>query len=1219
MSKGMTKAERLDKMKLLYCERSFSDAEMSERLVVDRSTIYRDRIALEREHPFVEEDGRYRIDRQRYISNVRLNMTEALSLYLAARRAAQQTRYAHERTASALGKIAIALHKPMTERLVNAAERILAQRSDPRRVTVFETVAQAWVESLQLRLDYRPLNGQRARTHRFEPYLLEPSPWSDSIYVIGHSDLARKVITLKLERIERAVLGGRFERPEDFDEQTMLSHAWGVWSSDEAPQTVTLRFAPGTATRRLKETIWHPLERITDTEDGGCIWETEIAEWREMLPWVRGWGSDVEVVGPEALRDELAAEVRRMAKTYQIDLAASVDPIMEHVLKCWGKTNKTDDDYHPALFHMIDVACVAETLLSPKAPARFRSVLSRALQSDGDSLVAWLPWMIALHDIGKITASFQMQNAQQKQRLQKEGFSFARWSPSDSKPHSVFSQSFIVKVLSQANPTPRRSLQRAVAEVIGGHHGVYHSNSLVRKAGDLLELNEPEEWHAYRSLAETLLRQHFLHTDLEHLPEPENVSTATMMLSGFTILCDWIGSDSRFFASRSDMELGSYLRHSRRQAQRALEVSGLFARSTSDMSCAFSSLFADIAQPRPLQLAIDQIPEDVLVAPSLVIIEAPTGEGKTEASLAIAHRIAQHTLCDDFYYALPTMATSNQMFLRLQEHLRDRLGLDAQAKLVHGQSFLIEDELRIEPLRNGSPGDKDEASVTAVQWFNGKKRSLLAPFGVGTVDQAEMAVLNARHMALRMFGLAGKVVIIDEVHAYDTYMTTIIEQLLRWLSKIGTSVILLSATLPLSRRAQLVRAFGIDLDSGTEPGDAYPSLLAVSRKGIYQASPTPWQDDRSIELKRLYLNDEQAKEKAEWLLEVIQEGGCACWMTNTVRRAQNVFDLLLSMAPAHVDLSLLHAQFPLEDRQKREEEITGKYGPRGGRPSHGIVIGTQVLEQSLDLDFDVMVSDLAPIDLLLQRAGRLHRHKRARPSKHEQPVLWINLHADEQPMIPPVADRKMYTEFILRQTWSVLAGRGEVRLPQEYRPLIEAVYDAGEPANGSDLRSAWDKLCKMESYAVEEANIRLVPDPDPITPFTVAITQKTFEEDENSAAWVVARTRLGEESLNVIPLEVLGGYGILPDGTRIHLDAEADRETQLRLLRRGLRVSRQDAIQAIRAINEKRHKLFADSALLRDQQLLPLEGNAITLIHDSTKLICTLHPRLGLVIERNKD
>jgi len=283
------------------------------------------------------------------------------------------------------------------------------------------------------------------------------------------------------------------------------------------------------------------------------------------------------------------------------------------------------------------------------------------------------------------------------------------------------------------------------------------------------------------------------------------------------------------------------------------------------------------------------------------------------------------------------------------------------------------------------------------------------------------------------------------------------------------------------------------------------------------------------------------------------------------------------------------------------------------------VIGTQVLEQSLDLDFDIMVSDLAPIDLLLQRAGRLHRHQRTRPSTHNQPVLWINLHSDEDPMIPPAADRKMYTEYILRQTWSVLAGRDEINLPQEYRPLIEAVYDAGEPAKDSELRSAWDKLRKQESFAVDEANTRLAPAPDPMTPFSYAITQKTFEEDENSAAWVVARTRLGEESLNVIPLEVKGDYGVLPDGAQINLSAEADRETQLRLLRRGLRVSHQDAIQAIRSINGKRCRLFADSPLLKDQFLLPLEAGELILWHDSTELTFTLHPQLGLVIERNKD
>lgn len=396
MGKGMTKAERLDRMKLLYCERAFSDAEMSERLGFDRSTIYRDRIELEREHPFVEEDGRYRIDRRRYISNVRLNMTEALSLYLAARRASQQTRFAHESTASALEKIALSLHQPMTERLVKAAERILRQRSDPHRAAVFETVAQAWVEKLQLRLDYRPLNGQRARTHRFEPYLLEPSPWSDSIYVIGHSDLAHKVITLKLERIERAMLSGPFTPPEDFDEQALLRHAWGVWGSDETPHTVTLRFAPGTATRRLKETIWHPLERITDTEDGGCIWEAEIAEWREMLPWVRGWGADVEVVRPEIMRVRISEDVFRMAQVYnlkseesrQIEAGETMD-IFQQYLTLPGKT----DPKLTIFEHSSDVFHVVLYLLAHNR----ESVSNDSLVKAG----------ALLHDVGKIEQDLQ--------------------------------------------------------------------------------------------------------------------------------------------------------------------------------------------------------------------------------------------------------------------------------------------------------------------------------------------------------------------------------------------------------------------------------------------------------------------------------------------------------------------------------------------------------------------------------------------------------------------------------------------------------------------------------------------------------------------------------------------------------------------------------------------------------------------------------------------
>lgn len=317
MGRAGKRADRLIEMERLYCQRAYTDIEMADRLGVDRTTVYRDRQELELRNPFIEvEEGRYRIDLVRFITDIKVNRAEALSLYLAARRASQQTRYAQSSTASGLEKLALALQQPMTERLVRAADRILRQQADPQRGGVYETVARAWIEGLTMRLDYRAFSGERARTHRFDVYLLEPSPWSDGVYLIGYSDLAHRVITLKLDRVEKAILSSPFTVRPEFNEEAMLKHAWGIWGSDRTPETVRLRFAPGPATRRLRESIWHPLEQVTPNEDGGCTWEAPIAEWQEMLPWIRGWGADVEVLGPVELRETMIGEARKLAQAY---------------------------------------------------------------------------------------------------------------------------------------------------------------------------------------------------------------------------------------------------------------------------------------------------------------------------------------------------------------------------------------------------------------------------------------------------------------------------------------------------------------------------------------------------------------------------------------------------------------------------------------------------------------------------------------------------------------------------------------------------------------------------------------------------------------------------------------------------------------------------------------------------------------------------------------
>lgn len=323
MSRGMTRAERLQEMERIYTQHQggLTDIEMAERLGVDRTTVYRDRVELTRHMPVVEvegELGRFRIDRMRYLSSIRVNLTEALALYLAARRMSRHTRTYQAHVASALEKLAVTLKQPMTERLVKAASVITQQNPQPERVAVLETLVRGWVEHIKVRITHTALSSRRAMTYTISPYLIEPSLWSDGVYVIGHSDVHNGLATFKIERIERAsLMTEQFTVPDDFDEQDLLRFAWGIWYSDEEPVLVKLKFTGREAVARLKESIWHPQQQpLVDTEDGGCLWSAPVAEWQEMLPWVRGWGANVQVLEPKELRDTMIGEARRLALSY---------------------------------------------------------------------------------------------------------------------------------------------------------------------------------------------------------------------------------------------------------------------------------------------------------------------------------------------------------------------------------------------------------------------------------------------------------------------------------------------------------------------------------------------------------------------------------------------------------------------------------------------------------------------------------------------------------------------------------------------------------------------------------------------------------------------------------------------------------------------------------------------------------------------------------------
>ncbi len=207
---GLNKSERLTELKRLYIQRAWTDAELAERLGTRRETIYRDRMELmDSGYPFQEvEHGRWKIDRSRLLSEIRVNLHEALTLYLAARKTARQSPFQHPHAASGLEKLAAVLYQPMAGRLLKTAERLSHQRKSPEQVKILEIVAQGWAEQRKVRIEYQRLGHEGITRHTISPYLIEPSIWSDSVYVIAQSDFDDKIYAFKVERIRRAFLSG---------------------------------------------------------------------------------------------------------------------------------------------------------------------------------------------------------------------------------------------------------------------------------------------------------------------------------------------------------------------------------------------------------------------------------------------------------------------------------------------------------------------------------------------------------------------------------------------------------------------------------------------------------------------------------------------------------------------------------------------------------------------------------------------------------------------------------------------------------------------------------------------------------------------------------------------------------------------------------------------------------------------------------------------------
>lgn len=739
--------------------------------------------------------------------------------------------------------------------------------------------------------------------------------------------------------------------------------------------------------------------------------------------------------------------------------------------KAWGKHDWSSEESLPLWRHLADSSTVAERLWDAWLPHNVKRLVSDALpdgERDGRALVSW---MAGVHDVGKCTAAFACQVESLAQNMRAEGLEMAthkQYGRSRSMaPHGLAGQLLLREWLAERFGWSRRaSAQFGV--VVGGHHGVPPTAAQVTD----LELHDELLWtpgheqawrHAQFALLDACATAAGVEDRLDAWREVRLPQPVQVVLTAVVIVSDWIASSSELFPY--SIPDGGWSEQGRLEsAWAALDLPAPWQPEAPEGAAQdlVSSRFAlpEGATIRPVQEESVRLARE-MPEPGLLIVEAPMGEGKTEAALAAAEVLAARSGAGGCFMALPTQATVDAMFPRLLSWVGELPGEGGKSVfLAHAKRVLNREYAGL--LRGGGVshvdcrcGEEDEekpddrrqckgADLLAHEWLMGRKKLMLASFGVGTIDQLLFAALKSRHLMLRHLALAGKVVVIDEVHAYDAYMSVYVERALHWLGAYRVPVVMLSATLPAARRRALAEAYGGAESAAVADGDAYPLLTAVSPGSPPITVRTNCAADRgtTVVVERL---DDDLDILAGRLETALAGGGCALVVRNTVDRAHQVAERLRERF-GRENVTVAHSRFLAADRARKDRELLERFGSEGARPKGPhVVVGTQVLEQSLDVDFDLLVTDLAPVDLMLQRMGRLHRHPRRRPARLETARCLVTGVDWSAPVPEPVAgSRAVYKgRYLLLRSlavlWPHLEGRG-LRLPDDISRLVQPAY-----------------------------------------------------------------------------------------------------------------------------------------------------------------------------------
>ena len=864
----------------------------------------------------------------------------------------------------------------------------------------------------------------------------------------------------------------------------------------------------------------------------------------------------------------------------------------------WAKFGYDPESDHwlPLWLHLLDAAAVAEHLAGGWLAPTTRDLVEREMSGSASGLSPTeefrllASWIAGVHDIGKCTPAFSCQVGKLDDRMKEAGLTHEPVDPLERRkvPHALAGHLILRPWLTDEHGWGHGSAN-ALASVVGAHHGIPPTRAaLTNELSGHEHLLGDEAWAAaQRELLDLVTARTGAGPLLPGWAQRRWSQPFLVELSGLVIVADWIASAETYFPLLPLDDDGARLLAPDAHARRAdaglsrLEIPAPW-RPRDDGADADSLLARRFDLPAGARATDVQAgalkAARAMGLPGLLVVEESTGGGKTEAALMAAEVLAARTGRAGVLFALPTQATTDAMFSRelsWLERVEEAYAAggapsDFAVQLLHGRARLNEEtrplrrrgyEIRDRllgalggqgddvPRPTGIGWDEEEArsgqaagaerrrraDLVILSWFNGRKKAMLSDFVVTTVDHLLFGAMRSPHLAMRHLGLSRKVVVVDEVHSYSTYMNVYLDRVLTWLASYGVPVVLLSATLSEARCTALVDAYrrGLRLAAGERvpkrPAPEivrtpFPCLVAAGRERT-EVVPTSASGRRSTVRVRRLTRDALVP----LLTESLADGGCALVVRNTVRRAQETYEVLRETFGE--DVGLNHARFIIRDRLAKDDDLLRRFGPpraRPSRPHRAIVVATQVVEQSLDVDFDLLVSDLAPIDLVLQRMGRLHRHERRRPVRLTTPtcyVDWLPATASDDPVVEAGA-KAIYGEQDMLMSAAaldrVLGGPGVVTVPDDVHDLIEAVYGADAP-----VPPRWQgAVARAREAHAEEGRKKhdaaqgfLLNEPEQVGRSTSLIgwLHTTASDNEEKGR---AQVRDGEDSLEVILLEL---------------------------------------------------------------------------------------------------